>query len=58
MGEVGLEACAGFQVLEALACPLVDEADLGSMLCRAVSRDMSRGVSGLTKPLDSLTADG
>ena len=58
MGEAGLEACESFLVLGALSCPLVEEADLGSMLCRALSRDMSRGVSGLPKPLDSLTADG
>ena len=52
MGEAGLEACAGFLVGGASACPLVG--GVGPL----VSRDVSRGGCGLRKPLGSLSTDG
>lgn len=43
MGKAGLEAGAGLLVGEAGACHWWVELSLGSLVGRAVSRDMSRG---------------
>ena len=48
MGEASLEACAGFLVGRASACPL---------LGRAMSKGGSRGSCGLRKSLGNLSAD-
>ena len=52
------EACAGFLVRRAAACPWWVDLGLGPLVGRAVSRGMSRGGDGLKKSLGSLSAEG
>ena len=57
MSDFCLEACVGFLVGTAGACPRWVELDLGRLVGRAVLRDLSGGDCVLRKSLGSLSAD-
>ena len=46
VGDTGLEACAGFLLGQASACPLVDSVESWPVVGKAISKNMSRNVYG------------